>query len=282
VYVTSAAAGTRNVLLWNSSGALLQSVPVNFPAGSGTVTLNIHLTPGTGYQIGGTSMNLYRNNSGPSYPYSMPGTINITGSSAGSGYYYYFYNWQVQNDPCVSARTPVVAAIGGPAVTYASATDTLCESASTVVLSGGSPAGGTYSGPGVSAGAFDPAASGSGTQTITYSYTDGNGCADAATQDIYVDACTTTGIASYENAGSFSVYPNPATTALTLEMNSAGNEKAEIRLLNAMGQLVLSEQRTLQSGNTKMELRLDGISSGVYMLCVRTGEGIMTTRITKN
>jgi PKD repeat protein len=52
-------------------------------------------------------------------------------------------------------------------------------------LTGGSPAGGTYSGAGVTGNTFNPAI-GVGTYAITYSYTDINGCANSATQGITV------------------------------------------------------------------------------------------------
>ena len=48
----------------------------------------------------------------------------------------------------------------------------VCVDAADITL-GGSPAGGTWSGTGVTGNSFDPSA---GTQTLTYSYTDGNGC----------------------------------------------------------------------------------------------------------
>ena len=52
-------------------------------------------------------------------------------------------------------------------------------------LTGGSPAGGTYSGPGVTGATFNPAV-GVGTYAITYTYTDLNGCANSATRNITV------------------------------------------------------------------------------------------------
>jgi hypothetical protein len=56
---------------------------------------------------------------------------------------------------------------------------------------GENPTGGTFSGPGVSGGNFDPAAAGGGTHTITYSYTDGNTCTNTCTFTISVTAATT-------------------------------------------------------------------------------------------
>lgn len=56
-----------------------------------------------------------------------------------------------------------------------------------VTLSGAQPAGGTWSGPGVSSGVFSPAAAGVGTHTLTYTYTDAGGCTNRATTTITVN-----------------------------------------------------------------------------------------------
>ncbi|MBK7338439.1 MAG: HYR domain-containing protein [Saprospirales bacterium] len=47
--------------------------------------------------------------------------------------------------------------------------------------------GGTYSGPGVNAGMFNPATAGIGAHTITYTYTDGNNCTNSCTFTITVN-----------------------------------------------------------------------------------------------
>ena len=55
------------------------------------------------------------------------------------------------------------------------------------------PPGGTFSGPGMTASIFDPAAVGIGTYTIWYSYTDENSCTDSASQAVTVTALDTDG-----------------------------------------------------------------------------------------
>jgi hypothetical protein len=72
-----------------------------------------------------------------------------------------------------------------PTVTLGAFSD-VCIGAAAFALSGGAPAGGTYSGTGVSAGNFDPATAGAGTHTITYTYTDGFGCTNVANANITV------------------------------------------------------------------------------------------------
>lgn len=61
----------------------------------------------------------------------------------------------------------------------------LCENAAAVNMVG-NPAGGSFSGTGVSGTSFDPATAGVGTHTVTYDYTDGNGCQNSTTTDIDV------------------------------------------------------------------------------------------------
>jgi hypothetical protein len=82
----------------------------------------------------------------------------------------------------------------------------VCINDAPIILEGGTPAGGVYSGTGVSlSGAdyiFDPAISGTGTFTLTYTYTDANTCSNSATSDITVTAApaapSTTDIAACE------------------------------------------------------------------------------------
>jgi len=61
--------------------------------------------------------------------------------------------------------------------------DPICIDANDVALSG-APAGGAFTGTGVSGNLFDPSV---GTQTITYTYSDGNGCTNSATTIINVN-----------------------------------------------------------------------------------------------
>ncbi|MCB0532933.1 MAG: SprB repeat-containing protein [Saprospiraceae bacterium] len=82
---------------------------------------------------------------------------------------------------------------------------TVCVDAAAFLLTDGNPAGGLHSGAGVSANIFNPAAAGLGPHTITYSYTDGNGCANSCTYTVTVLASPTifsmTGGGSYCSGG---------------------------------------------------------------------------------
>lgn len=128
--VYAGAAGNRTIQVWDNGGTLLWDTTLFIPNGTSRVTLNHSFTPGS-YRIGGSNMNLWRNNSGPVYPYSLSGKVSITGSSAGASFYYYLYDWEIGEDPCRSVRTPVVA-------TIAAATATVTASGPTTICPGGS------------------------------------------------------------------------------------------------------------------------------------------------
>ncbi len=83
---------------------------------------------------------------------------------------------------CTSTDEVQVTATSSPIVS-AGTYPAVCEDVPTVALSG-SPSGGVFSGTGVSGTSFNTA---SGTQVITYSYTDGNNCSGSATATIVVN-----------------------------------------------------------------------------------------------
>ena len=113
VIVYAQGSGNRTIELRDAQGNVLQSLTRFVSTGGFLVGLNFDIDPGTNYQLGfpqGTQPNLYRNNTGASYPYTIPGKLTIKGSSASSpGFYYFYYNWKVKTPDCVSARVPVLA-----------------------------------------------------------------------------------------------------------------------------------------------------------------------------
>ncbi|NVO04087.1 MAG: gliding motility-associated C-terminal domain-containing protein, partial [Bacteroidetes bacterium] len=87
----------------------------------------------------------------------------------------------------IAKDTVVVNAL--PIVTITTFADT-CINIPAFNLFGGLPAGGTYSGIGVNSGTgiFDPMIAGAGNDTIFYTYTDLNGCANVDSQTVVVFA----------------------------------------------------------------------------------------------
>ena len=110
VYANTTA--SRTIFLADNTGKVIDSLVTSITSGTQSVTLNFHVPAGTGYTLGCSSNNsLWRETAGPTYPYTVAGVASITGSTAGSAYYYYCYNWQIQADPCISPRSVVTADI---------------------------------------------------------------------------------------------------------------------------------------------------------------------------
>jgi len=84
-----------------------------------------------------------------------------------------------------------------PTVSLA-AVSSLCEQGDPIALNA-SPAGGTFTGNGVSNGMFDPNGAGGGTHTVTYTYSNSLGCTNTAEIDIEVSDAPLVTITSSNN-----------------------------------------------------------------------------------
>jgi len=103
------------------------------------------------------------------------------------------------NTGCLSQTTGTISVIAAPTIQLP-ALDDLCTTDDAITLTG-MPAGGTWSGTGVGNNEFDPQISGAGTFTLTYTYTNMQGCTAQATTQVFVNACGCDNPAS-ANAGS--------------------------------------------------------------------------------
>lgn len=95
-----------------------------------------------------------------------------------------------------------------PSTNFSGLTNNYCSNASTVNMIG-IPAGGIFTGNGVSGNSFSPNIAGVGSHTITYSYTDGNGCSNTKVQAVNVNAIPSvnfSGLVSNYCANSTPVY----------------------------------------------------------------------------
>lgn len=116
-WVDAGSTGIRTINVWDAAdagGTIIGTAVVNITAtGPQRIPLNIDvLTPGN-YSIGGTGMNMRRNNNGAPYPFTLPGIVSITSSSASAPaqYYYYLYDWEVQEIACRSSMVPVTVTV---------------------------------------------------------------------------------------------------------------------------------------------------------------------------
>src|SRR5690606_13229374 len=158
---------------------------------SGTTTITVNALPvvdaGTYAPvcIDATAVTLAGTPAGGTFSGTGVAGNNFDPASAGAGTHTITYNYTDGNG-CAASATTTITVNNLPVVdagTYAP----VCIDATAVTLAG-TPAGGTFSGTGVTGNSFDPNAAGAGTHTITYNYTDANGCAASATTTITVNA----------------------------------------------------------------------------------------------
>lgn len=158
-----------------------------------------------------------------------------------------------------------------PVVTIAAfSSDTICVYDSPITLPAGTPSNGTYTGNGVSGVNFDPALSGTGSQLITYTYTDGSGCVGSASTAIFVDGCLSL---DESTLGNTVLYPNPTSGLLNVQL--AQQSAVDYFLYTADGRLV---QQGSSAGDHLL-LHLEKEESGMYFLELKSEGSERTFRV---
>ena len=116
VDVKSTGSQDRTIIILDSSNQIIfEKTFNNFNTGVHTLNLNATIFPGNNYKIGlspNSPVNLFRANSGASFPYEIPGLLSITKSminpiNTSTQQYYYFFNWKVCDPICESQRSEV-------------------------------------------------------------------------------------------------------------------------------------------------------------------------------
>ena len=77
----------------------------------------------------------------------------------------------------------------------------------------------------------------------------------------------------------FNVYPNPASDHLTIDFSSESNESCNVRLIDMIGQVVSTQTINSVVGDNQMQLKLEGISKGIYMVSIQKGDSKLLKRI---
>lgn len=176
-------------------------------------------------------------------------------------------------DGCNDTATHTVVVNPIPNVLFNIPAASVCvDDASFQLVSFVTPATGTFSGPGVSNGVFSPASAGNGTHTITYTYTDPNGCDAIVTDVITVSPCV--GIQE-NNALATSVYPNPFGTQFNVEMSSPA--QYNVQVVSILGQEVMNEN----INGSKLVINSENWDAGVYFMTVTSGNTQEIIRVVK-
>lgn len=277
VKVYANGAGNRTIQLRNSSGTVLQSTTVNMANGMQTVTLNFNVPAGTNHQLGlasSSSSNLYRNNSGVNYPYSISGLASIKTSSAGNAYYYFFYDWKVREAPCRSARVPVVAVLNTTPATpniteiagvlYANVT-----AASYQWYLNGNPI------PGATASSYTPSVSG----IYTVVAKNDNCATNASAEYNYVASSLNDNLVICEECVTIS--PNPTYNSITLNVPLLKPANITLQLTDALGRVVFKNTVYVVNGLQNHSIDMHNLAQGTYLLTLQSNRQVIRRNIVK-
>ncbi len=178
-------------------------------------------------------------------------TYTVTGTSA---------------EGCSNTAIQAVTVNPLPSVSFVPFPPFVCNNASAFILTGGSPAGGVYSGTGVGSGMFSPSFAGNGTYTITYTVTNSN-CSNAASQNITVSTCT--GIET--NASQeLSIYPNPTNGMINIVINNITFSELLITIVDIQGKLVYNKSEKGTTADYNKQIDLSGLAKGIYYIKLAT------------
>ncbi len=274
--------GDRTIHLYDESDNLIQSVTVFVPNGGSRIELNMDIPAAGKYSIGNDAENLYRNNSGAAYPYTLANIVQIYGNNStnnGQGRYYFFYDWEVQEMGCVSQPATVTVNIFTDLLVNFIATPTNLDVAF-ADLSTGSPTAWSWDFGDGSPVSTEPnpvhtyAAPGTYTVTLTAS----NVCSGGTYQQSVTVEDATIGTHLPGEPFGLKVFPNPAADLAQVQIyrNTAG--PVTLFVTDAIGRPVPgSNVETSAAGFT---IRTSDLAPGVYYLRISAKEGAAVRKLT--
>jgi len=172
---------------------------------------------------------------------------------------------------CDSTVITILTVHSLPNVTFTINPDTVCLNHGTFTLVGGLPAGGTYSGAGVSGGNFSPSVATAGIHPLIYTYTDANTCTNSDTSSIFVSLCTGIEEVSTDDLQSV-VAPNPNSGLFTIAVLASNNLLWTVEVYNMIGDKVMETSITNELNHV---IDLSSSPKGIYF--VRVSQERMNT-----
>lgn len=179
---------------------------------------------------------------------------------------------------CSTTDTILVTINPLPVVGFVAFPSAVCTQSAAFTLTGGSPAGGVYSGTGVTGSTFDPATAGVGTHPLTYTITSATtGCVNSSSQNILINDCT--GIEESLLENSLSIYPNPATEMVNLNITNVNSSAISIVIMDMQGKVVYSISEKTNAAAYNKQVNISELAKGFYYIKVATETETTTKKL---
>jgi len=183
------------------------------------------------------------------------------------------FNVEVCAGSCCAMAQVTVTVAEAPLVEISSPITEFCTTDAPVTDLSGSPAGGVFSGPGISGNTFSPALAGVGTHEVVYTYAEYEECPYPASIWMTVDICT-----SIEESLSqqISVHPNPTDGLLVIK--GLAEVDIHVLMLDALGREV-----AFKHGHSVGIIDISALPSGMYVIRLIAQDGDShAVRVIKN
>jgi hypothetical protein len=167
---------------------------------------------------------------------------------------------------CIASSAVVPVIVNANPVVTVNPVDPVCSFSAPFTMSNGLPAGGTYTGDGITGNIFDPADAGVGSSIVTYTYVDVNNCSNSSQTTLDVNDCASI---DEEEKSYFSLFPNPNNGQF--KVTSSGTPMDQIIIYDAQGKMVFNES---YSGIFTLDFDLNAYSNGVYYIEINSDREI--------
>lgn len=75
------------------------------------------------------------------------------------------------------------------------------------------------------------------------------------------------------------LYPNPSNGNFTIDVNAPSNENLTIEVINTLGQLVYTQDEEIHEGNNSINIALENVMNGNYIVKLTTESGVITRNV---
>lgn len=130
-------------------------------------------------------------------------------------------------------------------------------------------------------GYFNPMLLGQGTHSVVCSYTNNLGCVSSSSQLVNVSLCTELG--EWQSpAFRFRLYPNPGKGIFNLQADVQREGKAVLFIQDLSGRELYYSDLLLHSGRNTLELDLNGLAEGLYLIQLSNADHKQVLRLMKH